>query len=62
MDILAQITISEFSPALKAATVLGGVIVLFVAIKVGKAMIRLLFGLVGLALLGRVVWWLLLGR
>ena len=62
MDILAQITISEFSPALKAATVLGGVIVLFVAVKVGKVMIRLLFGLVGLALLGGVVWWLLLGR
>ena len=62
MDILAQITISEFSPALKAAIVLSGVIVLFVAIKVGKVMIRLLFGLVGLALLGGVVWWLLLGR
>jgi hypothetical protein len=56
MNMFAEITLSEFSPALKAAAVLGGIIALFVAIKVGQAMIRLLFGLIGLALLGGAVW------
>jgi hypothetical protein len=59
MNIFAQVTMSEFSPALKAATVLGGIIALFVAIKIGQVMIRLLFGFIGLALLGGVVWWFL---
>jgi hypothetical protein len=59
MNILAQITMSEFSPALKAAAVLGGIIALFVAIKVGQVMIRLLFGLIGFALLRGEVWWFL---
>jgi hypothetical protein len=62
MDILAQITVSEFSPALKVVTVLGGVIALFVAVKVGKVIIRLLFGLIGLALLAGLVCWFLAGR
>ena len=53
---------SEFSPALKVVTVLGGVIALFVAVKVGKVIIRLLFGLIGLALLAGVVCWLLAAR
>jgi hypothetical protein len=59
MNMFAEITMSEFSPALKAAAVLGGIIALFVAIKVGQVMIRLLFGLIGLALLGGAVWWFL---
>lgn len=59
MNIFAQITMSEFSPALKAAVVLAGIIALFVAIKVGQVMIRLLFGLIGLGLLGGAGWWFL---
>ena len=59
MNILAQITMSELSPALKIATVLGGIIALFVAIKVGQVMIKLLFGLIGLAILGGAAWWFL---
>ena len=51
---------TEFSPALKAAVVLGGVIALFIAMKVGQVMIRMLFGLIGLALLGRAAWWFLM--
>ena len=47
---------TEFSPALKAAVVLGGVIALFIAMKVGQVMIRMLFGLIGLALLGGAAW------
>jgi hypothetical protein len=50
---------SDLSPALKAATVLGGIIALFVAMKVGQVLIRLLFGLIGLALLAGAVCWFL---
>jgi hypothetical protein len=59
MNILAQITLSEFSPALKVATVLGGIIVLVVAMRVGQVLIKLLFGLTGLAILGGAAWWFL---
>jgi hypothetical protein len=57
MNIFAQITASEFSPALKVVTVLGGIIALFVAMRVGQVLIKLLFGLIGLAILGG--WWFL---
>ena len=50
-------TISSLSPVLKIAVVLGGVIALFVAIKVGEVVMELLFGLIGLALLGGAGWW-----
>jgi hypothetical protein len=60
MNILAQSTTVEFSPAWKAVLVVGGIIALFVALKVGQVLIRLLFGLVGLALLGGAVWWIFL--
>jgi len=59
MNMFAEITMSEFSPALKAAAVLGGILALFLAIKVGQVMIRLLFGLIGFALLGGAAWWFL---
>ena len=59
MNIFAQMTMSELSPALKVATVLGGMLALFVAIKVGRVMIKLLFGLIGLAILGGAAWWFL---
>jgi hypothetical protein len=59
MNIFTHITTSEFSPALKAATVLGGIIALFVAIRVGQVLIKLLFGLIGLAILGGAAWWFL---
>lgn len=60
MNMIAQSAMTEFSPALKAAVVVGGVIALFIAMKVGQVMIRLLFGLVGLALLGGAAWWFLM--
>ena len=59
INIFAQMTMSELSPALKVATVLGGMLALFVAIKVGRVMIKLLFGLIGLAILGGAAWWFL---
>jgi hypothetical protein len=56
----AVIAMTEFSPAVKAAIVLGGVLALFIALKVGQVMIKLLFGLAGLALLGGAVWWIVM--
>ena len=53
---------NEFSPVLKIAIVLGGVIALFVAVKVGEVVMKLLFGLIGLALLGGAGWWFLVRR
>lgn len=59
-NIFVQLTASELSPALKFATVLGGIVALFVAMKVGHILIKLLFGVLGLAILGGAVWWFLL--
>jgi hypothetical protein len=59
-NIFAQITTSEFSPALKVATVLGGMVALFVAMRVGQVLIKILFGVIGLAILGGAAWWFLL--
>jgi hypothetical protein len=42
------------------ATVVVGCIALFVAIKVGRFLLRVIFGLVALALLGGAIAWFLL--
>jgi hypothetical protein len=59
MDSLNQITSSwsSSSTLVKVAMVAAGCLVLFVAFKVGHIILKLLFGLVGLALLGWAVWW-----
>jgi hypothetical protein len=49
-------TISNLSPVLKVAVALAGVIAAFVAIKVGEVVMKLVFGLIGLALLGGAGW------
>ena len=59
LNLFGQMTMNEFSPALKVATVLAGIIALFVAIKFGRFMIKLFFGFIGLALLGGAAWWFL---
>ena len=56
-NIFTQITTREFSPALKVATVLGGIVALFVAMRVGQVLIKRLFGLLALAILGGAAWW-----
>jgi hypothetical protein len=37
-----------------------GVVALFLAIKIGHAIFRLVFGLIGLAAIGGAVWWFFL--
>jgi hypothetical protein len=52
--------LTDFSPAVKiAATVAGAILALFIAMKVGQVIIRVIFGLIGLALLAGAAWWLL---
>ena len=50
-------TWSSGSTPVKVAMVIVGCLVLFVAFKVGHIVLKLLFGLAGLALLGVGVWW-----
>ena len=56
-NMFAQITTSDFSPALKVVTVLGGIGALINASMVGRLIIKLLFGVIGLAILGGAAWW-----
>jgi hypothetical protein len=59
MDSINQITSSwsSSSTAIKVAVVVAGCLVLFVAFKVGHIILKMLFGLIGLALLGWAIWW-----
>ncbi|MBN2506773.1 MAG: hypothetical protein JXQ71_08775 [Verrucomicrobia bacterium] len=43
-----------------AAAIVVGCLALVVAIKVGRFLIRMVFGLIALALLGGAAWWFLL--
>ena len=56
MTILGQITNISSPPVLMALVVAGG-LVLLVAVKIGGVILKLLFVLAGLALLGGVLWW-----
>ena len=56
MVLLAQIT-SMSSPAVQAAMVAAGCVVLYVAAKIGYVILKIILGLAGLALLGGAVWW-----
>ena len=59
MTIIEPTPTHGFSPACIAITVVGGVILLFVALKVGRMIAKLALGLIGLVLLGGVMWWFL---
>ena len=60
MNTLVPIAMVELSPAWKAAVALGGIAALFIALKVGKFMVKMFFALVGLVLLGGAAWWFLM--
>lgn len=55
-NLLAGITTSEFSPALKTASVFGSLRALIITRTVGRLIIELLFGGIGLAILGGAAW------
>jgi hypothetical protein len=56
MDILGQLKGSN--PMIIIAVV--GVVALFLAIKIGHAILRLVFALIGLVAIGGAVWWFFL--
>jgi hypothetical protein len=57
MEIGGQITSNLSSPAAKVVFIVAGCIALYLAIKIGHFLLRILFGLAGLVLIGLVIWW-----
>jgi hypothetical protein len=59
MNGISQITSgwSSDSGLARVVMVAAGCLVLFVAFKVGHFLLKILFGLAGLALLGGSIWW-----
>lgn len=60
MITFGQATGGELSTGWIALVAVVGVIGLLVAVKVGKVILKLIFGLISLALLAGVVWWFFL--
>lgn len=58
---IGQITTSMSSPAVQIAVVVAGCLVLYVAFKIGLVILKILLGLVALAVLGGATWWFLSG-
>jgi len=56
MAFIGQITTSITSPVVQVAMLAAGAIVLFVAVKIGGFILKMLLGL---AVLGGVIWWFL---
>ena len=57
MTILVQTPAHSLSPAVIAIVAVGGIILLIIALKIGRMIAKLFLGLMGLALLGGAVWW-----
>jgi hypothetical protein len=55
MSILDQIT--QSSPVAKVVVTIAGLLVLYVAFKVGSFILKILLGLVGIALVVGAIWW-----
>jgi hypothetical protein len=53
MVLFSQITNNLSSPAIEAAVVVVGFLVLFVMVKIGGVILKLLLGLAGIA----IIWW-----
>lgn len=58
MNFLTQLTQSGLPPWAIAGLVVAGLVVLYVAFKLGKLVLRLLLGLLVLGLIGAAIWWL----
>jgi hypothetical protein len=58
---IGQITTSMSSPAVQIAVVVAGCLVLYAAFKIVAFILKILLGLVALALLGGATWWFLSG-
>ena len=60
MEILALATSSDLPGAVKVSSIVLGILAIYIAIKVAKIFFKLVFGVIGLALLGAAAWWFLL--
>ena len=60
MTILEQAHMNGVSPAWIAIIAVVGIAMLFVGLKIGRMIAKLALGLIGLALLGGLVWWFFL--
>jgi hypothetical protein len=59
MEIGGQITSNMSSPAAKVVLVVAGCLALYLALKIGHFLLRILFGMAGAILLGVVILWFL---
>ena len=60
MTTLVHAQANNLSPVWLAGIAAVGFLLLFVALKLGRMILRLALGLIGLALLGGAVWWFFL--
>lgn len=60
MNVLVPVALVELSSGGKAVLALAGLVALFIALKVGRLMVKMFLVLVGLALLGGAAWWFLM--
>jgi uncharacterized membrane protein YGL010W len=58
---IGQISANMSSPAVQVAVVVAGCLVLYVAFKIGFVILKIVFGLAGIALLDCATWWFLSG-
>jgi hypothetical protein len=59
MDTIQKMTQGLPPAAVKAIIIVLGVLALYLAVKIAHFVLKILFTLVGLALLGVAVWWVL---
>ena len=57
MILIGQITANASSPAVQVAMLVAVGLGLFVAVKIGGVILKMILGLLGLALLGGAFWW-----
>jgi hypothetical protein len=62
MEILAQATSSDLPGAVKLSSIVLGILAIYIAIKIAKVFFKLVFGVIGLVLLGAAAWWFLLNH
>jgi hypothetical protein len=60
MNMIAEINTGGLSHGSMAVVAIVGILALLVAMKIGHAITRLIFGLIGLAAFGAAVWWFFL--
>jgi hypothetical protein len=58
---IGQITTHMFSPVVQVAVLVVGCLAVYVAFKIGIAILKIVLGLVGIMLLVGAIWWFISG-